>query len=98
TLIEALATLTHDPDQTLDIGLHIVGEVYGKKEDYLTQIKTLNLTDRIIFDDRYIPNEEVPTIFAAADACVLPYLSATASGIANIALTHQTPLIMSKLP
>lgn len=94
TLLHALNRV---PD-TLDVGLKIVGEVYGDRRPYLELIERLGLSQRVTLDDRYAPNEEIPAIFAAADACILPYKAATGSGVANIALAHQTPLVMSALP
>jgi glycosyltransferase involved in cell wall biosynthesis len=41
----------------------------------------------------YVPNEEVKFYFSAADAVVLPYLSATQSGIAQIAFNFDCPVI-----
>jgi glycosyltransferase involved in cell wall biosynthesis len=49
--------------------------------------------DRIHVFNRYIDDEEVPRFFSAADLCVLPYKSATQSGITAIALHFDVPLV-----
>jgi hypothetical protein len=45
----------------------------------------------------YIPNEEVKYYFSAADAVVLPYTSATQSGIAQIAYNFDLPVIATNV-
>jgi glycosyltransferase involved in cell wall biosynthesis len=43
----------------------------------------------------YVPNDRVGIYFSAADAVVLPYVSATQSGIAQIAYNFDKPVIAS---
>ena len=45
---------------------------------------------------RYINDDEVPLFFSAADVTVLPYKSATQSGIAQIAMYYELPLIVTQ--
>jgi hypothetical protein len=47
--------------------LLISGEIWGSKQEYLDQVQELGIADQVIFDDRYIPNEEVGVLFSAAD-------------------------------
>jgi glycosyltransferase involved in cell wall biosynthesis len=42
---------------------------------------------------RYISDAEVPLFFSAADTCILPYKSATQSGITSIAFHFELPMI-----
>ena len=44
---------------------------------------------------QYIPDAEVTEIFSATDVCVLPYRSATQSGIASIAKYYQVPMVVT---
>jgi glycosyltransferase involved in cell wall biosynthesis len=76
--------------------LKIVGEFYDSIEKYLDLIRELNLEKSVHIDDRYVPNEEVSGIFESADVLVLPYLSATQSAVAQIALRNGLPLIASR--
>jgi len=73
--------------------LVIAGESYGSFEKYEAQIAASGCTDRIKVFNRYIDDEEVPAFFSAADLCVLPYKSATQSGITAIALHFGLPLV-----
>ncbi|MDD3125247.1 MAG: glycosyltransferase [Candidatus Kapabacteria bacterium] len=86
-LIEALCTL---PD---DVHLIIAGEVYGKFDEYAELINRYGLQERVHSYVRYIADGEVPDFFAAAEVCVLPYRSATQSGIIGIAFNFDLPVI-----
>ena len=43
--------------------------------------------------DRYVPNEEVAVFFTAADLVMVPYLSATQSGVIQIAYAFRKPVV-----
>ena len=73
--------------------LVIAGESYGSFEKYDAQIAASGCADRIQVFNRYIEDDEVPRFFSAADICVLPYKSATQSGITAIAMHFETPLV-----
>ncbi|MBR1537998.1 MAG: glycosyltransferase [Bacteroidales bacterium] len=72
--------------------LVIAGESYGSFDKYQTQIDASGCKDRIHVFNRYIDDEEVPEFFSAADLCVLPYKSATQSGITAISLHFDLPV------
>ena len=75
--------------------LLIAGEVYTDFKKYQKIIDDNNLQDRIRLHTRYIPDKEVPVYFSAADVCVLPYRTATQSGITGMAYHFEVPLIVS---
>lgn len=86
-LIDAMKHL--DPSYNLVIA----GECYGSFDKYTNMINNSPLKDSIkVFSD-YIPDNKVPTFFGAADICILPYKSATQSGITSIAYHFGTPII-----
>ncbi|MFY9553490.1 MAG: glycosyltransferase [Blastocatellia bacterium] len=80
----------------IDCRLVIVGEFYDSVAKYQRLIRERGLEDSVHIDNRYVPNEEVPAIFEDADVLVLPYLSATQSGVARIALSSGLPVIASR--
>jgi glycosyltransferase involved in cell wall biosynthesis len=88
-LLDALARLPRE----MRVHLLIAGEFYEPEQRYREQIHALHLQDRLTLRSDYLPNEEVPAYFSAADAVVLPYRSATQSGIAQIAYNFNTPVI-----
>lgn len=73
--------------------LLIAGEPYGSFEKYRAQIAALPNAQDVHTEARYIGDAEVPLFFSAADACVLPYRSATQSGITSIAYHFNLPMI-----
>lgn len=76
-----------------DIHLIVAGEVYGSFDKYKKLIKELELEDRVHLFTNYISDDEVTIYFSASDACVLPYKSATQSGIIAIANHFDLPVI-----
>jgi len=75
--------------------LVIAGEMYGSFDVYQKQIDANKNRERIHAHVRYIGDAEVPAFFSSADAVVLPYRTATQSGITAIAYHFESPLIIS---
>jgi glycosyltransferase involved in cell wall biosynthesis len=73
--------------------LVIAGEVYGSFDKYQQIITNSSAKKRVFVFDKYIGDSEVPTFFSAADVCILPYRTATQSGITSIAFHFDLPLI-----
>lgn len=92
-LIEAVPRVR----QAFDCHLLVVGEFYDDKASYLELIDRLGLREVITVVDRYVPNEEVERYFSAADVAVLPYTSATQSGIVQVAYGLNTPVIVTRV-
>ena len=83
----------------LDKSYHLViaGEVYGDYSKYQKIIDENHLSERIHFFNYYIPDEDVKLFFSLADCCVLPYRSATQSGIIAIAKHFNLPVVASNV-
>lgn len=81
---------------TIECELLVVGEFYDSVEKYEQLVRKLGIKNHVRIDNRYVANEEVPAIFDEADVLVLPYLSATQSGVARIALSRRLPIIASR--
>ncbi|MCI0449523.1 MAG: glycosyltransferase [Chlorobi bacterium] len=90
-LIESMKDLSED------YMLLIAGEVYGDFKKYNALIDNLNLGNKIKPEIRYIPEVEIPLFFSASDVCVLPYKSATQSGIVGIAYHFDLPVIVTNV-
>ena len=75
------------------IELWIVGEFRSDKEVYMEQIRKSGVESSIRIVDGYIPDSGIEKYFAAADIVVLPYESATQSGIVQIAYGFEKPVI-----
>ena len=76
-----------------DCKLLIVGDFGDDKNEYLDLINKEDIDDVISIYDGYIPDKEVEKFFAACDVVVLPYVSATQSGIVQIAYGFDKPVI-----
>jgi glycosyltransferase involved in cell wall biosynthesis len=79
-----------------EVSLTVAGEIWAGREDLLRLISDLGLQDRVTMPGAYVPAADVPALFAAADALVLPYRSATASQNALIAFRFGLPVIASR--
>ncbi len=93
-LIDAFAELNK---KNPSYKLLVAGEFYDSPSIYTDQIKKLGLEDQINLENQFIPNEEVAKYFQAADALVMPYRSATQSGILNIAYGYELPVVVTRV-
>ncbi|MBM4166365.1 MAG: glycosyltransferase [Ignavibacteria bacterium] len=75
----------------------IVGEFYDDEQQYRSLAKELGVENKVRFVSDYIANDEVKFYFSASDAIVLPYKSATQSGIAQIAFNFDKPVITTNV-
>lgn len=92
-LIEALA-LVHE--QGYRPILVVAGEFWENVEEYKKRIEELGLKEVVWIYNYYIPNEEVPVFFSAADVFVAPYTGGTQSGALKIALAFGLPVVASE--
>ena len=75
--------------------LIIAGEPYGPFDKYRLLIDRSPWKDNIHVFPTYIRDSEVKTYFSAADVTVLPYRSATQSGISSISYHFEVPMIVT---
>lgn len=90
-LIEAMPGVL----EKMEVRLLVCGEFYEGREETLRLIDRLGLKSHITVMDRFIPNEDVGLYFCASDVVVLPYVSATQSGIVQIAFHYNRPVIVT---
>lgn len=88
-----LAAMPAIRSELADVRLLIAGEFWEDKKIYLQQIARLGIRASVTVVDRYIPNEELPAYFAAADVAVLPYDHVTQSAVAQLAFGFGLPVI-----
>ena len=75
--------------------LIIAGESYGSFDKYQAQIDNCQGKERIKILNRYIDDDEVPVLFSASDILVLPYKSATQSGVVPVAYHFELPIVVT---
>ncbi len=80
-----------------DAVLHIAGEVYGSTSQYQELIHDLGIANNVVCDFRYIRSEEISPLFNNAQLCILPYKSASQSGVIATAYQHGVPVVASNV-
>ena len=88
-LLEAFNSLPQDYQ------LIIAGECYGPFDKYQAAIDASPAEERIHVFRRYIDDAEVKDFFSAADVTVLPYRSATQSGVSSASYHFEVPMIVT---
>jgi len=76
--------------------LLIAGEVYGDEITY-TNLIAKSKNKNIHFVNQFIDEQDVKLYFSVADLCVLPYKSATQSGIQALANSFCLPVLISNV-
>lgn len=82
-------------EQLPEAELWVVGDFGSDRESYMEEIASLDIGDRVKVVEGYIADAEVEKYFAASDLVVLPYISATQSGIVQIAYGFQKPVLVT---
>ena len=77
--------------------LLVAGEFYTSKELYLQLIEQLGLRDDVVLHDWFIDDEKVKNYFSVADLLVLPYRTATQSGVTQIAYNFSLPMLVTRV-
>lgn len=93
-LLRAMQDISREDEK---VKLWVVGEFGADREDYHNMICELGIEDRVQVQDTYTPDREVEKYFAAADLVVLPYTSATQSGIVQIAYGFTKPVVATNV-
>ncbi len=91
-LIEAFAQAR---ERRPDLQLLVVGEFYEGEERIRSRVSELGLGESLRLVAEYVADEEVKLWFSACDVVVQPYLSATQSGVAQIAFQFGRPMILT---
>lgn len=92
-LIDAIPLI----DPSLDYEIVIMGEVWEKRlEERLNKLADNFPQVRLTL--RYVSDAEMAKAFQSSRAILMPYLSATASGVMALAKQYQKPVIASDIP
>ena len=88
-LLKAFDTLPEDYQ------LIVAGECYGPFDKYQELIDASPAKDRIHLFRHYIDDADVKKYFSAADLTVLPYRSATQSGVSSASYHFEVPMVVT---
>jgi len=75
--------------------LLVAGEFYENEPAFRKQIADLKIENAVSIHSDFVANEDVNLYFSACDVVVLPYRSATQSGIVQIAYQLNKPCIVT---
>jgi glycosyltransferase involved in cell wall biosynthesis len=92
-LIQALAEVRKE----IPARLLVVGEFWEEERTYRDLVRQLGLEEAVIFQNTYVPNEEITRYFSASDVVVMPYLEATQSAVAQLAIGFEKPMIATSV-
>ncbi len=81
----------------LNVKLLVAGEFYDDAKPYMDEIDVLGIGDRVVLKTDFIPDSEVNRYFCAADIVAQPYKSATQSGVTQIALHFEKPMLVTNV-
>ncbi|MDA9982871.1 glycosyltransferase [Gammaproteobacteria bacterium] len=91
-LIKAMGQL-----KGLDIQLTIAGEFWNGEEEAHARIDALGIRDQVEVRAWYHSDQETAELFERAHAIVLPYQTATGSGVVPIAYHYNRPVISTRV-
>ncbi|OLY92847.1 Glycosyltransferase involved in cell wall bisynthesis [Cnuella takakiae] len=93
-LLEAMAD---ERVKAAGIRLLIAGEFYEEEAPYREQILRLQLQERVLLHNDFIPDEAVKYYLCAADCVVQPYRNATQSGVTPLAYHFEKPMVVTNV-
>jgi glycosyltransferase involved in cell wall biosynthesis len=91
--LDALALL----DPGLRVRLTVAGRFWNGGQPLREQVGRLGLEGRVELRDGYVPDREAALLFAAADAALLPYRSASQSGVVQLSFAYGRPVIATRV-
>ena len=95
-LIEAIPAVAREIPE---ITLLVAGRPWRNDfSSYERLIETLGIGKRCVLHIRYIPNDELPLYFSAADLVILPYRRIYQSAVILMAMSYGRPVVVSDLP
>ena len=80
-----------------DVKLIIAGEVYGKSSIYTELIQKLGIENNVDCHFHYISDPEISHFYNSSCLCVLPYKSASQSGVIATSYSFGVPVLASNV-
>jgi glycosyltransferase involved in cell wall biosynthesis len=94
-LIRALAAMPASSRARCRV--HVVGKPYMEMEPLFGLARELGVEPNIIWDLRFVAEDELQRIFAEADVIAMPYREIDASGVLMLGLSTGLPIVASRI-
>jgi len=91
-LVEAVGMMKREGNP---VHLLIAGEFWENFSEYQQLFEHEGLGNWVTVQNCYIPNEDIPLYFGAADVFVAPYVGGTQSGAVKLALGYGIPIVLT---
>ena len=91
-LINAIAL---SKNKIKDLKVLVVGENYESLEKYHKIIRTHNMKDSFIFINSFVDKDDIKKYFLSSELVVLPYKSASQSGVLSLAYNFNRPVLIT---
>lgn len=78
-----------------DLKVLVVGENYESMSKYYDLIDKANLKDKFLFDLQFVGEHDTIKYFISSDIVVLPYKTASQSGIISLAYNFNRPVVVT---
>ncbi len=92
-LLKAIAKIK----DKVNVKLVVAGEFYDDRAQYTRLIDKLGLNTNVIVNAGFVDKYKVKYYFCAADLVAQPYLTATQSGVTQIAYHFNTPMLVTNV-
>ena len=93
-LLEAFEKVVKE-GQNEELRLLVAGEFYNDKSQYDALLERLG--ERVVLHEGFVKDEAVKHYFSVADALVLPYRTATQSGVTQVAYNFSVPMVVTRV-
>tara|TARA_B110000008_G_scaffold67018_1_gene67666 strand:+ start:482 stop:934 length:453 start_codon:yes stop_codon:yes gene_type:complete len=78
-----------------DLKVLVVGENYESLEKYHEMIRANNMEDSFIFINHFVDKDDIKKYFLSSELVVLPYKSASQSGVLSLAYNFNRPVVIT---
>ena len=78
-----------------DLKVLVVGENYESLEKYHEMIRANNMEDSFIFINYFVDKDDIKKYFLSSELVVLPYKSASQSGVLSLAYNFNRPVLIT---
>lgn len=92
-----LEALSDERLRSIPFHLTVAGEFYDSYKKYEDLVERFGLKDKVSMQNKFVEDSEVATYFCSTDLVVLPYKSATQSGVTQIAFHFSKPMLVTRV-